>query len=155
MFCFFLQYSYHSQTRRQIEEVLSQYRNLHPAFEDCLLPTGIKQELICLKGTIPISYRGNTYNIPVSIWILKNFPYSAPICWVNPTKDMFIRISQHVDKDGRVFLPYLSDWGPDVSDLMGAIQVMIMIFSELPPLFSKPKNSSNPSKYNEKVDFFQ
>ena len=123
------------------------YRNLYPYLEKCTLPNGIKRDLVVLRGTIPITYRKNTYNIPVSIWVLDNYPYSAPICWVNPTKDMTIKTSQHVDQHGRIYLPYLSNWDSVNSDLLGVIQVMIIVFGDMPPLFSKPKTTAIPGKY--------
>lgn len=109
------------------------------------MPTGIKRELLCLKGTIPIFYRNNIYNIPISLWILHNHPESAPFCWVNPTKDMTIKVSKHVDSSGRIFLPYLREWNSKTSDLLGVIQVMIIVFGETPPLYSKPKVSESPT----------
>ncbi|OTF73234.1 tumor susceptibility gene 101-like protein [Euroglyphus maynei] len=119
------------------------YRNLFAYIEKCTLPTGIKRDLIVLRGTIPITYRKNVYNIPISIWVLDNHPESAPICWVNPTKDMTIKVSEHVDQQGRVYLPYLSNWDHN-SDLLGVIQVMIIIFGDMPPLYSKPKTTETP-----------
>ena len=105
-----------------------------------MFPDGNQKDLICLKGTIPVPYRGAVYNIPVSIWITDNHPYSAPICYVTPTKDMTIKVSKHVDSSGRIYLPYLSDWTANSSDLLGVIQVMIIVFGETPPVYSKPKN---------------
>lgn len=159
------QYSYQDRTKNDICNVLNCYRGLKPRLEKCTLPTGVKRELLCLKGTIPVSYRNNVYNIPVNLWILNNHPESAPICWVNPTKDMTIKVSRHVDETGRIFLPYLSDWSSASSgkcfdkmvtvpiedhpffsfefqlDLLGVIQVMIIVFGEQPPLYSRPKTT--------------
>lgn len=132
-------YMYQDQAKRDINGVINCYRGLKPVIEKCHLPTGTKRDLVVLKGTIPVSYRNATYNIPVSLWILHNHPESAPICWVNPTKDMTIKVSQHVNDAGRIFLPYLADWTSGSSDLLGVIQVMIIVFGETPPLYSKPK----------------
>lgn len=53
---------------------------------------------------------GNTYNIPVTIWLRKEHPYQNPIVYVTPTQDMGIQPSRFVDRSGLVFLPYLSEW---------------------------------------------
>lgn len=71
-------------------------------------------------------------------------PYNAPICYVQPTADMHIKVSMYVDHNGKVYLPYLHDWQPNGSDLMGLIQVMIVTFGEHPPVYSKPKDAPYP-----------
>ncbi|XP_040067009.1 tumor susceptibility gene 101 protein isoform X3 [Ixodes scapularis] len=103
---------------------------------------GTKKELFCLDGTIPVSYKGNVYNIPVCVWLLDTHPYNSPMCYVKPTAYMQIKVSRHVDQTGRVFLPYLHEWNPNSSDLLGLIQVMIIVFGETPPVFSKPQEDS-------------
>ncbi|UXI15688.1 hypothetical protein NH340_JMT01631 [Sarcoptes scabiei] len=138
-----LKYHYVKEAKKDIGDVLQQYRNLHASIEKCTLPTGVQRELVVLKGTIPVTFKKIVYNIPISIWILGNHPESAPYCWVNPTKDMTIRVSQHVDNFGRVYLPYLSNWTSQTSDLLGVIQVMIILFGENPPLFMKPKKDED------------
>lgn len=84
----------------------------------------------------------NTYHIPVAIWIMDTHPYNAPICYVVPTPDMHIKVSMYVDHNGKVYLPYLHDWQPASSDLLGLIQVMIVTFGEHPPVYSKPKENT-------------
>lgn len=69
-------------------------------------------------------------------------PANAPICYVTPTPDMHIKVSMFVDHNGKVYLPYLHDWLPNTSDLLGLIQVMIVTFGEHPPVYSKPKETS-------------
>jgi len=117
------------------------YRNLSPQHEFYHFPNGVSQELVALSGTIPVTYKGTVYNIPVAIFIPVDYPYSPPICYVKPTADMMIKTGRHVDASGRVYLPYLSDWKNDQSDLLGVIQVMIIVFGECPPVFSKPKTT--------------
>lgn len=71
-------------------------------------------------------------------------PYNAPICYVMPTSDMHIKVSMYVDHNGKIYLPYLHDWVPGSSDLLGLIQVMIVTFGENPPVYSKPKETPYP-----------
>lgn len=121
---------------------ITSYQNLKAKIESCKIPNVGKRNLMVLRGTIPVPYRTNTYNIPVIIWIPHNHPMSAPLCWVDPTNDMTIKVSKSVDSNGKIYLPYLSEWAPSNSDLLGAIQVMIITFSESMPLYAKPKGSS-------------
>lgn len=84
----------------------------------------------------------NTYHIPVIMWIMDTHPYNAPICYVTPTSDMHIKVSMYVDHNGKIYLPYLHDWQPSSSDLLGLIQVMIVTFGDHPPVYSKPKDAT-------------
>ena len=98
------------------------------------------RELINIVGTIPVPYKGQNYNIPISIWILDTHPYHAPLCFVKPTSDMQIKVSQHVDNNGQIYLPYLHEWSHPQSDLTSLIQLLILTFSDQPPVYSKPKD---------------
>lgn len=49
---------------------------------------GTENFLLVLGGTVPISYREVTYNIPVEIAVSLPFPYAAPLCFVRPVKGM-------------------------------------------------------------------
>uniref|UniRef100_A0A8C2W730 Tumor susceptibility 101 n=2 Tax=Chinchilla lanigera TaxID=34839 RepID=A0A8C2W730_CHILA len=91
-----------------------------------------------LTGTIPVPYRGNTYNIPICLWLLDTYPYNPPICFVKPTSSMTIKTGKHVDANGKIYLPYLHEWKHPQSDLLGLIQVMIVVFGDEPPVFSRP-----------------
>ena len=81
-------------------------------------------------------YQGRSYNIPVTFWILDTHPTHAPMAYVCPTPDMQIRVSRHVDQNGKVYLPYLHEWGAN-SDLLGLIQLCIITFSEEPPVYAR------------------
>lgn len=123
-----------------------------------------------LQGTVPMTYKGNTYHIPVCLWIVDTHPSNAPMCFVKPTADMLIKVSRFCDHNGKIYLPYLHDWTPvsttllscgDVgqaphlfvsffqsnSDLLGLIQVMILTFGDFPPVYSKPKQQTTASPY--------
>jgi ESCRT-I complex subunit TSG101 len=106
----------------------------------------------------------NTYHIPICIWLMDTHPYNAPICYVKPTPDMHIKVclhppgccnlvlillllfqvSMYVDHNGKIYLPYLHDWLPNTSELLGLIQVMTVTFGEHPPVYSKPKETPYP-----------
>lgn len=71
---------------------------------------GRTQSLLCLHGTLPITYRQATYNIPVAIWITRDYPREHPIPYVVATPDMLIRSSQHIDLSGRCNVEYAQNW---------------------------------------------
>jgi len=55
-------------------------------------------------------FSGNTYNIPIAIWLLNTHPYNAPMVFLKPTPEMRIKVSKYVMSDGKVHLPYLREW---------------------------------------------
>uniref|UniRef100_A0A0P4VXH4 UEV domain-containing protein n=1 Tax=Scylla olivacea TaxID=85551 RepID=A0A0P4VXH4_SCYOL len=127
------------KTKMDVMTALHNYRGLVPKLEKFVFNDGIERELLNLAGTIPVRFKGSVYNIPVCIWVLDNHPFSPPMVYVKPTPDMLIKASRHVDQNGKVFLPYLHEWNLNSSDLVGLIQIMIMVFNEMPPVYSKPK----------------
>ncbi|XP_030755968.1 tumor susceptibility gene 101 protein [Sitophilus oryzae] len=129
---------------RDITTVVRNYQGLQPQQDNYTFLDGTTRELVNLTGTIPINYRGVVYNIPVSIWLIDTHPNNAPICYVKPTPDMSVKVSMFVDQNGKIYLPYLHDWVPGSSDLIGLIQVMIVTFSEQPPVFAKSKSDNLP-----------
>uniref|UniRef100_A0A2K6F9E9 UEV and lactate/malate dehyrogenase domains n=1 Tax=Propithecus coquereli TaxID=379532 RepID=A0A2K6F9E9_PROCO len=59
---------------------------------------------------------GNTYNIPIRLWILDSHPFAPPICFLKPTANMGISVGKHVDAQGRIYLPYLQNWSHGIAD---------------------------------------
>uniref|UniRef100_A0A3Q2DXR2 Tumor susceptibility 101a n=1 Tax=Cyprinodon variegatus TaxID=28743 RepID=A0A3Q2DXR2_CYPVA len=132
------QYKYRDLTVREITNVISQYKDLKPLMDAYVFNDGSSRDLMSLTGTVPVSYRGNVYNIPVCLWLLDTYPYNPPICFVKPTSTMMIKTGKHIDANGKIYLPYLHEWKHPQSDLYGLIQVMIVVFGEEPPVFSRP-----------------
>lgn len=127
---------------------------------------GSSKDLVNLSGTIPIVYKSkcfacvrfvsncihvsppdNTYNIPVCIWLMDTHPNNAPICYVQPTAEMGIRVSMHVDCNGKIYLPYLHEWTPSTSELVVLIQIMIVTFGDTPPVFKITRDSGYKPSY--------
>jgi len=133
-------YKHLDHTKHDILNVVKYFKTLVPRLERYTFPNGVSKELICLDGTIPVTFREASYNIPVGIFISDNHPLEAPICYVRPTRDMTIKTSRHVDGSGRVYLPYLSEWNRHTSDILSTIQVMQIVFGQLCPVYQKTKD---------------
>uniref|UniRef100_A0A5K3FAG3 UEV domain-containing protein n=1 Tax=Mesocestoides corti TaxID=53468 RepID=A0A5K3FAG3_MESCO len=106
---------------------------------------GQTNQLLCLEGTIPVKYMGNTYNIPLAVYFVHQHPYHPPIAYVRPTSTMQIKAGPNVDTNGKVFLPYLSEWkfpGSSTQQLLGILQE---VFGSRPPVFAKP-NTTQPAQ---------
>jgi ESCRT-I complex subunit TSG101 len=76
-----------------------------PAFDD-----GRAQLLLCLHGLLPISYRGASYNIPLAVWVVREYPRQPPVVYVVPTSDMLVRPGRYLDVSGRCSHDYLQNW---------------------------------------------
>uniref|UniRef100_A0A7I4YIM6 Tumor susceptibility gene 101 protein n=1 Tax=Haemonchus contortus TaxID=6289 RepID=A0A7I4YIM6_HAECO len=133
---------YADSAKSDILGALAEFKDLLPDTESYTFPDGKRKTAFRLHGTIPVFYKGARYNIPISVYLWDTHPYYAPICYVCPTPTMVIRESEHVTKQGRVFLPYLNEWRFPGYDLNGLLQVMAMVFQEKCPVFAKSTSAS-------------
>ncbi|KAM5138426.1 tumor susceptibility gene 101 protein [Mantella aurantiaca] len=131
-------YKYRDLSVREILNVTGLYRDLKPTLDSygtCLIFIFFfAVEALCKSILLPA---GNTYNIPICLWLLDTYPYNPPICFVKPTSTMTIKTGKHVDANGKIYLPYLHEWKHPPSDLLGLIQILIVVFGEEPPVFSR------------------
>jgi len=141
------QYRHPDLTKRDVLGLLHHYKGLTPKGEKFIFNDGRERELLHLVGTIPVPYKGQTYNIPISVTLLDTHPYHAPMAFVKPTADMQIKVSKHVDASGKIYLPYLHEWNHPSSDLLGLVQICVITFSEQPPVFAKPKQPAGNLPY--------
>lgn len=144
-------YQYPDMAKRDILSAFQTYKDLRPHMDGFVFNDGQSKQLLCLDGTIPVSYKGGTYNIPVCLWLMDTHPYNPPMAYVKPTATMQIKPGRHVDSNGRVYLPYLHEWKHPQSDLLGLIQVLCIVFGDEPPVFSKnsaPQRPPPPTPYS-------
>ncbi|XP_025096913.1 tumor susceptibility gene 101 protein-like isoform X2 [Pomacea canaliculata] len=130
-------YKYPELVWKDISTAQRQFTDLYPSEKTFVFNDGTKQNLVQFEGTIPVPYKGNVYNIPVQLWLLDSHPYDPPMVYVRPTSTMNIRAGRYVDMNGKVDMPFLQQWKWPDSDLLGLIQILIVIFGEECPLFSK------------------
>ncbi|EFP01350.1 CRE-TSG-101 protein, partial [Caenorhabditis remanei] len=131
---------YVDSAKKDIVGALSQFKDLAPGTDTFMFPDGKRRTAFRLKGTIPVYYKGACYNIPVTVYLWDTHPYYAPICYVNPTATMVIKESEHVNKEGKVFLPYLNEWRKPSNFLY--FHVMAMVFQEKCPVFARSAANS-------------
>uniref|UniRef100_A0A8D0G494 UEV domain-containing protein n=1 Tax=Sphenodon punctatus TaxID=8508 RepID=A0A8D0G494_SPHPU len=122
-----------------IEELINvnkMYPNFRFSMDTYTYKDGSQKDLLNFSGTIPVKYQGNSYNIPIQLWILDSHPFAPPICFLKPTRNMGITVGKHVDARGRIYLPYLQNWSHPKSVVIGLIKEMIAKFEEELPLYS-------------------
>ncbi|XP_064397576.1 tumor susceptibility gene 101 protein-like [Halichondria panicea] len=131
-------YRYADQTARDAHALIENFRNLKVRdIKPFVHGNGSKENCVSVSGTIPVQIRGTNYNIPVSIWLRPTHPYNCPMVYVTPTEDMGIQQSRYVDASGLVYLPYLSEWKQNSSDLPTLTQILCATFAEHCPVYSK------------------
>lgn len=120
-----------------------------------------------LHGTLPINYRGATYQIPLNVWIPHDYPRTPPLAFVVPTKEMGVRKGREVEPGGRVKDDIIQGWwsGWEVSWIATeasssilifqpkSIEVLLRhltgVFSATPPVFARPpENIASPVRQN-------
>lgn len=85
-----------------IMTTLDSLPSLSPRTELYISNVGESSLLVQLKGTVPIQFKRNTYNIPLEVWVPKAYPRQAPMCYVTPTREMNVRKTDEVELDGWV-----------------------------------------------------
>jgi hypothetical protein len=83
--------------------------------------------LLCIYGTLPITYSSARYNVPVNVWFPLDYPQSPPMVYVVPTSGMMVRKGRGVALDGKVEEEkgsYLDGWRrkPEVSSISSTNQ---------------------------------
>ena len=134
-------YLYKEEAKYDIIQALHNFQDLHPKVERCAHTKGGRtEELITLRGTVPIEFKSSTYNIPVQIYTLRTHPKQAPVVFVKPLKNMVIRESKNVDKSGLVYLRYLVDWKSPRSHTLALCKLLSRTFSEECPVFTEDRS---------------
>ncbi|XP_032441041.1 tumor susceptibility gene 101 protein [Xiphophorus hellerii] len=140
----------------QIYVSMSYFKNLVPVMDEYVYKDGATKSLMNLTGTIPVGFSGKTYNIPICVWIEPNYPNSPPMCYVKPTREMIIVKGKYISSDGEVTIPYLKDWKKGKCDLPSLLQVMAIMFGEVPPLamrsYPEPEQASCWLQFHKEAD---
>ncbi|BFZ25038.1 hypothetical protein BsWGS_28077 [Bradybaena similaris] len=137
-------YKHPNEARLDILNTMGHYRDLRPSLEPFVFNDGTQRQLVKLEGTIPICYKGNTYNIPISVWVLDTHPYNPPMVFVKPTNTMQIKPGRYVDANGKVDMPCLREWRHPSSDLLSLVQILAFTFGEECPVFSRTSSRQRP-----------
>uniref|UniRef100_A0A8C8SMW8 UEV domain-containing protein n=2 Tax=Pelusios castaneus TaxID=367368 RepID=A0A8C8SMW8_9SAUR len=136
-------YKFRDLTIEELKNVVKIYPNFRFSMDTYTFKDGSLKDLLNFSGTIPVKYQGNSYNIPIHLWILDSHPFAPPICLLKPTVNMGISVGKHVDAHGRIYLPYLQNWSHPKSIIIGLIKEMIEKFEEELPLYSlSPSNEA-------------
>ncbi|XP_042629901.1 uncharacterized protein LOC109065048 [Cyprinus carpio] len=130
-------YCYPDEVLDDIKDVLTDFPHLQLYVDYYFYPNNEKKKLVYLGGTVPVTYEGAMYNIPVCIWIHETHPKNPPRCFVCPSPSMIINAkSGNVDANGRILLHCLSNWKIGWSNMSIVLEEMIAAFQRETPLFA-------------------
>ncbi|XP_059738845.1 ubiquitin-conjugating enzyme E2 variant 3 isoform X4 [Bos taurus] len=129
-------YKFRDLTVEELKNVNMFFPHFRYSMDTYVFKDSSQKDLLNFTGTIPVIYQGNTYNIPIRLWILDSHPFAPPICFLKPTANMGILVGKHVDAQGRIYLPYLQNWSHPKSVIVGLIKEMIAKFQDELPLCS-------------------
>ena len=126
---------------------------LHPVAEQLIQNDGQSCGLVLmLHGTLPMTYKGVTYHIPLDVYLPPQYPSRPPIIYVRPVASMTIKTNhKHVGSDGMVYMPYLHDWSAENCDLVELALFMSSIFGNEPPCYAKPKQKQQQTSTPPRV----
>mmetsp|Transcript_19509 Transcript_19509/g.21158 ORF Transcript_19509/g.21158 Transcript_19509/m.21158 type:complete len:555 (-) Transcript_19509:159-1823(-) len=135
-------YTNRRRVKDDIKAVMERYKSLLPRIAKFVQNNGTESKVISLNGTVPITYSGVQYNIPLEVFIVERYPLSPPKAFLRPTSNMTVKPNhRHADLQGCIYLPYLHEWKQE-SNLIGLLEICSTVFSFDPPLFSKPTGPS-------------
>ncbi|TKY67761.1 ELC protein [Spatholobus suberectus] len=132
--------------RQHLVALTTTFPSLEPKTASFTHNDGRSVNLLQAEGTIPMTFQGVTYNIPVVIWLMESYPRHPPCVYVNPTRDMIIkRPHAHVNPSGLVSVPYLQNWTYPGSNLVDLVLSLSLVFGRDPPLYSQRRTTPNPN----------
>jgi ESCRT-I complex subunit TSG101 len=83
-----------NRVRSDVIALVRQYGSLSCRLGNHIANDGSEARLLTVEGTLPITYKGNTYNIPVELLVSATYPDAAPLCFVRPVKGMEVTYRQ-------------------------------------------------------------
>ncbi|KAG5359704.1 Tumor susceptibility gene 101 protein [Yarrowia sp. C11] len=140
------EYPHLDRTYNDTLDALTRYPTLRPRTSVYTDEYGKPALLLCLHGTVPSVIGGDTYKIPVEVWVPHRYPDEGPFAYVRPTSTMMLSPGNYVDNNGRCYHPYISEWGSDPpnTNLATFLRVLSDIFSKEPPVYSRPTPEYGP-----------
>ncbi|KAJ7709942.1 UEV domain-containing protein [Mycena rosella] len=124
-----------------IDAVLARFPSLRPKSDVYTYDDGRTQLLLCVHGLLPITFRSAAYNIPIAVWLTRDYPREPPLPYVVPTADMLVKPGPHLDVSGRSTIDHVQQWArkSEGCSLAGLVDAMQAEFSRVPPVYAKPK----------------
>jgi len=139
-----ISHNYRARVKKELVDATGLCPNLRPSLQTYMDNTGNELLLIALMGTIPMVYRGATYNTPINIFLPSEYPEKAPYVYVRPNAKMTVKLDHpNVTRNGECMHSYFRFWNSSFNTLVGALKMLSDDFSKIPPLLSKAEPPSS------------
>jgi hypothetical protein len=140
------------QIRSEVLGVVDRVKTLRPSLH--MTTEGTQHySVICLQGTVKITYQKHDYNIPVKAVFPRGYPREPPKVYVTPAEGMVIKVGKYVSAEGLFIHPLFKTWNPSRSTFREVLVACTQAFSEHCPVYSaKPKPTPELSHYNSLVE---
>ncbi|ORX84468.1 UEV-domain-containing protein [Anaeromyces robustus] len=110
---------------------------------------GCFYNLLGMTGVIPVTYRNVTYNIPIGVWVMFDYPITPPEFIVMPTENMKIVVGKHVTSEGKITHPYLDTFSSKPQNsMLEFISILRKIFSTETPVVEVKHNRQPSTGYS-------
>lgn len=98
---------------------------------------GSEKMRVTLRGTVPVTIRGNVYHIPIAVHLDHGHPRIAPTCYVEPTPTMEISSHPNVERSGFIKHDCIWRWNESHSSLSNLVSQLCFAFSQRTPVVSR------------------
>eukprot|EP00123_Amoebidium_parasiticum_P000975 comp11936_c0_seq1/m.6608 comp11936_c0_seq1/g.6608 ORF comp11936_c0_seq1/g.6608 comp11936_c0_seq1/m.6608 type:complete len:433 (-) comp11936_c0_seq1:62-1360(-) len=146
-----LPYTYKPQVVQDVTRLLQDFPTLRVSNTPFTKEDGRHMHLCC-SGTVPISYKGAQYQIPIALWVCEQHPSVPPYVYVIPTDTMLIKPTRNVGSSGQIYHTYLSAWNGQTCTLSALLRVLQGVFGAECPVYAKPANLTSQPQRPPKPD---
>eukprot|EP00041_Stephanoeca_diplocostata_P005871 m.69766 g.69766 ORF g.69766 m.69766 type:complete len:426 (-) comp16047_c0_seq1:95-1372(-) len=129
------------RTTNDAAACLQQYSELRPEINPFVHNDGTEKMRVTLRGTVPVTIRGNVYHIPIAVHLDHGHPRIAPMCYVEPTPTMEISSHPNVEQSGFIKHECIWRWNESHSSLTNLVSQLCFAFSQRTPVVSRPVQS--------------
>lgn len=115
-------------------EVLDKYRHLRPRTRVFTSFNGQPELLLCIYGNVKVNEQ---LEVPVLVWVPRRYPREFPYIYIDLEalgRNRQLKLSKHLDSNGRLYLSLAERWDPYRSSLVQVIRHLSALFSRAPPL---------------------
>lgn len=98
------------RTYNDVATSLAAIPSLSPRTRVYTHENGQSELLLQLSGTLPAVFRGQPFNVPITIWVPHEYPANPPTAFITPPQDLAVRPGNYVDPSGKCYHPYLANW---------------------------------------------
>ncbi|KAH3746096.1 tumor susceptibility gene 101 protein [Pelomyxa schiedti] len=135
-----------ARVKNDVGNVLRIFPSLKVECQQFKYDDGSVEPVLCISNLLPVTVKGCNYHFPVNIYLLRNYPSVAPVCFVRPAANMTIRPTASVNNNGFIQPNAYATWTPSYA-LTDYVKIISQILGAESPLYSSPQPPQPPPSY--------